>query len=538
MYSKKNTYYFLIFLFLPLIFLLIFGRFSLEDSDSGFIVGMGWRIINGEIPYKDFYYVRPFISPLISSFYLYLIPDYGEIILMRLLNYYQLMIQVFLTVLILKKYYNFEKLKLNVYLFSIVCFLTTSIGSLYFQWHTTDGVLFAVIGLFLISHFQNKGFLFLIIAGISLGVSALTKQNFLVVPIVGVVFVLLQYDFKKSLQTAFGVFLAFIGFYFYLIFNNIFELFLIQNTGSTTFKDLIYTGIFSYFLGHKYLLGYVLLSFIVFKFIEYFYKIEKWKNIFISLTLTLMAINSFSFIFIEGSPRVIFFDRLIPILIVFSFIYLFIFKNEKIKDHYALLTLLIFSWASSISWGGMSPLMFFTPIIFAIYYLLQDKLNIFNNSINFLLILFLIFYSFVVNSKPYRDIFIWGEFNEASSISKKLSYIKINDTSMKKHLELKEIFGKYNGKTTILPSMPGAYYIHNKVNYFSIDWAMDVEAAYDKKGLIRDLDNCCDYYIVEKKAFGQPIGKEGKFYSSITDYVLENYQLHDSSYEFFDIYIK
>ena len=86
--------------------------------------------------------------------------------------------------------------------------------------------------------------------------------------------------------------------------------------------------------------------------------------------------------------------------------------------------------------------------------------------------------------------------------------------------------------------MPGAYYIHNKINYFSIDWPMDVEAAYDRKGLIRDLESCCNYYIVEKKSFGQPIGKEGKFYSSITDYVLSNFRLYDSSYEFFDIYVK
>ena len=78
---------------LPIIFLLIFGRFGLEDADSGFIVGMGWRIFNGEIPYRDFYYVRPIISPLISYIFLNIFPDYAQILLMRLVNYYQLMIQ-------------------------------------------------------------------------------------------------------------------------------------------------------------------------------------------------------------------------------------------------------------------------------------------------------------------------------------------------------------------------------------------------------------------------------------------------------------
>ncbi|WP_180112929.1 hypothetical protein [Acinetobacter sp. YH12131] len=534
---KKNIYYFLILLFLPFIFLLVFGRFGLEDSDSGFIVGMGWRIMNGEIPYKDFYYVRPVISPFISSFLLYLTPDYGQIVLMRLLNYYQLMLQVFLTVLILKKYYNFEELRLNIYIFSIVCFLITSIGSLYFQWHTTDGVLFGVIGLFLISYFQNKGFLFLIIAGVSLGISALTKQNFFLIPVIGVLFVFFQYNFKKSLQVAFGVLLVFILFYFYLLFNDIVDLFLIQNSGSTTLLDLFKTGFVAYFSGHKFFLIYILLSFLFFYFFIFFQKKDKLKKLFISFIFTLVVINSICFIYLEGSPRIIMFDRLIPIFIVCWFLYLFISKKENIKNHYILIALLGISWASSISWGGMSPLMFFTPVLFSAYYLIQKKMNIFDERVSLYFVILIVFYSSIINSKPYRDNFIWKDYMEASVISKKLAFIQANKTSIDKHMELDKILNKYD-KTTVLPSMPGAYYIHNKVNYFSIDWAMDVEAAYDREGLIRDLENCCDYYIIEKKAFGQPIGKEGKFYSSITDYVLHNYRLYDSSYEFFDIYVK
>ena len=67
----------------------------------------------------------------------------------------------------------------NLYIFSILCFLITSIGTLYFQWHTTDGIFFAVIGFFLISYFKNKNFFIFILTGIFFGISALTKQRIL-----------------------------------------------------------------------------------------------------------------------------------------------------------------------------------------------------------------------------------------------------------------------------------------------------------------------------------------------------------------------
>lgn len=535
---KLNKYlsYSLLFLLLPITLLLIFGRFGLEDSDSGFLAGMGWRILNGEIPYKDFYYVRPIASPLISAFWLYLLPDYGQDFMMRLVNYYQLVIQVFFTILILNKYYDFKKLELNIFLFSFISILITSIGTIYFQWHTTDGIFFAVLGFFVIAYLNDKYFLYMVGAGALLGVSALTKQNFIIAPILGVLFVFFQYGLRKSIHTALGIFIPFILFFYYLKTNNIIDVFLLQNTGSTTIKDLLVSGVFSYFMGNNYLLIYSLLSLFFFNILNYFSKTGLWRSVFLSLVFSLVLINSIAFVSISSSPRLILFDKLIPIVLIYSFIYLFLTKREKIKDHYIIIALLGVSWASSISWGGMSPLMYFTPVIFSAYYLLKKYFDIFDRKTNTILIALIIIYSLASNTKLYRNDFIWNTNSDAIQISKKLAFIKTNDTVLKKHLELKEIFKKYD-RTTILPSMPGAYYIHDKINYFSIDWAMDVEAAFDREGLIKSLDNCCNYYIVEKKSLGQPVGTEGKFYSSITDYVLSSYILYDSSFEFFDIYI-
>lgn len=535
---KNNLSYIFIILLLPFIFLLLFGRFGLEDSDSGFIVGMGWRIINGELPYKDFYYVRPALSPLISALWLSIIPDYGEVISMRLINYIQLMLQVILTIKILEKFYDFKSLNLNPYLFTILSFLITSIGTLYFQWHTTDGIFLAVVGFFLITHFSNKGFLVFILAGLFFTASALTKQNFLIVVILGLIFVLLQYGLLKALQLGAGIILGILSFYLYLLELDILAPYLLQNKGATTLKDLVVAGFVMYFnFGSvKALSALFLTSLTAFLFIKFVLKKNTLESIIISLIFSIISINSLAYLYLNGS-KLIWFDRFIPVVIVSTFLYLFIKRKENIKNHYILIALLGIAWGSSISWGGMSPIMYFTPIFFGVYYLLHKNQLLSSKKVNIFLIILITFYSFISNTKPYRDDFVWTKHYDGDKISDKLAFVEVDDIEMRKHLELKKIFQKYE-KTTVLPSMPGAYYLHNRKNYFAIDWAMDVEAAYDRKGLIDELENCCNYYIVEKKAFGQPIGTQGKFYSSITDYVLSRYHLYDSSYEYFDIYTK
>lgn len=536
MVLRKDFYWWLLLLSLPMFFLFFFGRYGLEDSDSGLIVGLGWRIFNGEAPYKDFYYIRPIISPLVSAVWLSILPEYGQVVIMRLINYYQLLIQVSLTIFLLKKNYNFKTLKANPYVLILVSFLITSIGTPYFQWHTTDGVFFAVIGFFLIGYFDKKNKANFFIAGLFLGISALTKQNFIIVPLLGLIFTFLHFGFKKMTFVLIGVTAIFIAFYYYLSGNNLFNDFLIQNTGSLTFKDLFFSGFVVYLIGVDYFFPIIFLMILIFIFFNKFKLISEnnWSLLFLSFVISVICINFTIVVF--GKASIVAFDKIVSVFVVLFFVCLFLIKKEKINQHYLLIALLGVSWASSISWGAMSPLIFFTPLVFSVFYLLQKYLYAFEKNITVIFIVIIIFYSCAVNLRPYRDSFVWNINDDASLISKKLAFIKSRSVVIEKHLELKAIFKRYMD-STILPSMPGAYYLHNKINKLPVDWAMDAEIAFDKLGLIDKTDKCCSFYIVEKKSVGQPIGEHGKFYSSITEHVLNKYKLIDSSYEYFDIYV-
>ena len=49
---------------------------GLDTEDGGFILGLSWRILSGDVPYRDFFYVRPPISLYLHGLPL-LLGDFG-----------------------------------------------------------------------------------------------------------------------------------------------------------------------------------------------------------------------------------------------------------------------------------------------------------------------------------------------------------------------------------------------------------------------------------------------------------------------------
>jgi hypothetical protein len=534
------------FLFLlPVLYTIIIGRYGLEDSDSGFLIGMGWRIYNGELPYNDFLYIRPPLSPYLSALYLWLTPNFGQVFLLRLINNFQLLIQVILTLLILRKKYNFEILKINLFKFIILCYFITLTGTLNFQWHTTDGVLFAVIGFFLLIYFENKNIVY-VVSGLFFCASMLTKQNFIIVPFLCFLYVYFEKGYAKSILVTLGTIIGLILFYFFLTYNSLLENYLTLTTGATKLNDLFIAGFAFYFVKHDYLFLYVSIIIIL---SIIFYSLHN-KNVFTFLKLKIevfillisfiiLFLFSIFYVFIfESSERVIAFDRILPIIVCVAFLYLFLLSKELLKNHYTLLVLIGISWSSSISWGGMTPIMYFTPIIFATYYLLRIYSESLNNQIVNHFIYFLIIGTSIIHKiVPYRNGFLWKNKNDGIVLTDKLAFIKVNNDFYNKHLEYKTISSKYKN-VTILPSMPGTSYLYDQKNPFIIDWAMDVESNFNTNMLYKKINTCCDYILVEKKVLGQPIGVSGKFYSSVTNYVINNFKLINRNYNYFDVYQK
>lgn len=327
---NNNIYKSILFL-LPFIYLFSFGRYGFEDSDSGFIVGMGWRILNGELPYRDFYYVRPPLSPYLSALYLYILPEYGQLFYIRFITYLMILLTAIMTTSILEKFYNFEELKLNKYLFSIISFFILTIGHVEFQWHTTDGIFFTIIGLWILTNYKNNfGLVFL--AGVMFMLASLTKQNFIIVPLISLIFSILVYGKKVTLFLFIGIVTIISIFYFWLYNNLLLELYTFQTSGVTSFKDLIMAGFINYFINDKLLFAFISLIFIVSIIIKKYY--SKLYNIkFISFIIILIfVILSISYlIFTQSNSKLIRFDLSFPVFVTLFFIYLLLEKKKKYK---------------------------------------------------------------------------------------------------------------------------------------------------------------------------------------------------------------
>ena len=129
----------LICLILPIFYFLAFGLFGFSDTDQGFIQALSWRVINGEIPYLDFIYVRPPLSIYIHTLPFLIFPDHLVILAERFLFYLFMALSVFWTTRSLDLHFEFKEIGISVELFCCIgiCFLRpqlSSYGLAYSRW--------------------------------------------------------------------------------------------------------------------------------------------------------------------------------------------------------------------------------------------------------------------------------------------------------------------------------------------------------------------------------------------------------------------
>ena len=88
--SRLEQGYKWLFLALPVLYFILFGRHGLDETDQGFITGLSHRILLGEVPYIDFLYVRPPGSPLLHTLELWVLPDAWEFLGARFMGIFYL----------------------------------------------------------------------------------------------------------------------------------------------------------------------------------------------------------------------------------------------------------------------------------------------------------------------------------------------------------------------------------------------------------------------------------------------------------------
>jgi hypothetical protein len=166
--------------------LLLFVTLGLQGfnlREDGYLLTLGARMAAGEVPYRDFSYVRPPLPVAIQAALLHAVPGYA---VAGSRWYFAGQVAVILAVVCAL----LGRLGLSPWTRAALAFLATVTaftgGFPAMPWHTVDGVFFATLAtLALVVAAERRALPPLFLAGLLTGAAVLCKQGFLVVAAVG-----------------------------------------------------------------------------------------------------------------------------------------------------------------------------------------------------------------------------------------------------------------------------------------------------------------------------------------------------------------
>lgn len=148
--------------------------------DEGYLYTLGQRVLDGQAPYIDFYFLRTPLSIYFHAFGIWLFGQHYSILVARILLVIQMSTLVLLLSTIYRQYVNILELTF------LLCFsYTITTLLLPFPWYSYDGLFFAGIAIFFLYH--RKYFM----SGVMICLAGFAKQNyFLLLPgLIGIFFI-------------------------------------------------------------------------------------------------------------------------------------------------------------------------------------------------------------------------------------------------------------------------------------------------------------------------------------------------------------
>ncbi|MCB0841860.1 MAG: hypothetical protein KDE26_01205 [Bacteroidetes bacterium] len=506
---------------LPIIYFLAFGLIGFSDTDQGFIQALSWRVINGEVPYLDFIYVRPPLSIYMHAIPMLIFPEPLVIPAERFLFYLFIALTVFWTTRTLQAYFDFHKIGVSVELFYALAFIFCVHNFPPMPWHTVDGLLWASFGANRIA--RGKTTFHHSLGLIALFMAGMCKQAFYPLIIMGPALLWILHGRRAFFRGLLGGYLPLLAVVSLILINmpEWGKLFVAQTTASSNLNDLIDTGLI------KYIKPFFFVS-LPLVFAWRFHILYDWKylpvSIFGCVFFGLLGLHVFkamqtstyigpSFGFSQG-----FF--LLAIGMALKDFWL----NNKASS--VQIFLLLISWCTGISWGYANNMLFFAPILFGFIFILYHELGLIVPRYFFGTICILVVWIFAtLYQYPYRD-------SPRSQINQSpgeyfpaFTYIKTGDEFIEKTREFHEIHQSFQGAFTILPAFPLASFITHTNNPLSVDWAHNAEAIYhqNQELLQKELNQQANFVLIQKDKIKeandpQPYG------SLITGYIIDNWE--------------
>jgi len=505
--NKIINKYNLISIFILIVYFIGYSHIGFSLDDGGYLYGAGWRLIIGQEMYIDYIYARPPLSPIISWFLQWTLDDYQEYLKIRYFFY----AEMFLTSYFIAKSINiFSKFEDKYPIFFIsTLFFVINVHFNNYLWHTTDGLFFSSLSFYLI--LKRKIFF----ASLFLLFALLTKQSFYPLFFIYPLFIFLYFNKDKDILIRFilslFVNISLMFLIFIVFFNSeLFAFFNLRQEHSQV-GPFIKAGFIVYIV---HFLFFTSLNTILFFFSEenrnmllnYSNKftravlLKKFID-FIYISTFIILLTSLIMLIFVDTPSAKIYHMIISYILVILFLEELykLYKKRDYKRFSFIITVIMISWCSSLSWGYMTPAFFIAPVAFL--YFLNHK-SLIDHKIVFLIVVFFIIDTPIVLSE--RTVYQ----KDLGFFSKKLEGIY---TTKEKYNQIKKInlkiekCEKENKTWAVFPDYTSAKYAKNSYPSLSLDWVSNVEAMnkYEKvEKQIKNIDCLIlnhDYRFKNKK---------------------------------------
>lgn len=568
MNKNKFTYPIAVLIFTVLV-AIVFSQLNYVENegfsptDEGVIISQSWRIINGEIPHKDFISIRPAASGYLHAVN-FIFP--GSLVANArwfvLFQFFAIAL-VFsgLVFKLLSDKYSNPKIAVFIALLLSGFTLTTLNYNLY-PWTTIDAIFWSVLALPLLMYSKKK--IPNIIGLIFLSFAALSRQTFILVAAAGFIYVFLNYKgrYLKSIPVILAGAVPFFAYLIMLISNSVVAEFIHQMTGRTEFFQ---TAVLQF--GKKFLLGLSTPLNILCLFVSmllYFKRKTGLKEMFtnksyhivFAMIYVIFAIAHIILYFFSSEIDI----HTLPFELFFMLLFLSILHwvlNPESKDLRIIsaATLLI-SWVSAISLGDNTPV-FASGILFIMLCgiaadIILKKQARFSKLVknqyllSGLAIVIAVSGYFSQEKFNYRD-------NESARLTNGLNYasaefgeIKTNPALIAYYSDLKDIcdtLPNSKNNTIVFPHNAIFYSVMQTRNPMSLDWLIANEYIGQESRVKSDLENLKKidkiYFIVDKIDLRFiNTGLKPRFYKNdiVYDFIIKNCKELDCDSEFFRVY--
>lgn len=526
---QEDFPYKLLFFSLLIAYGLYYAPFGINETDGGFISGLAWQIIGGKTLYGDVLYVRPPLPVWLRTLELVILPDTWGIIGERWIFYLKTGLYSWLGASILLDGKRRWILAIFGFVISVHCYPPMA-------WHTIDGILFSVLGIWCTVKIRAQWGI--LVGAVSIFAAILCKQSFYPVPVVFAGMLLLERG-RRQAGWGIAVLIACISLFIsFLYAKGLLVNYLRLTGGSAEGGQALQHGLLDYFRINPA----VALASVPFLVLFAWYAMKKKNPMAAGLAwygwiVVLVAAYAFEiwhrkeFTAPFPQARMLFWAGIVFGLSGGFELNSLNFNIKNLSENRRFFALVAITWCASVSWGYNLPILFSTPWVFAAMEIsrrfqgvLPKRLPLLRlASLLMLLLVFRVGYEFVYRDGRRRDM------NTAmGTIFPRLTGIYSRPETASLYLDLKNLASRYpNFKT--LPSFPLANYLTRTRPPLPLDWVVRREAGSDTTLLQSALHESNLVFLIEKR-YSDKIETDPEL--SVTRQLLHSGQIIDETPHF------